>query len=415
MAVENTGAMYKAFTFDGESSRNYGVYITGEAVYNAPERDIEMVSIPGRNGSYALDRGRFQNIEVTYPAGIYADTESDFADAISDLRNMLCSRTGYCRLVDEYNPNEYRLAIYKGGLEVTPTACKAGEFEITFECMPQRFLTSGETKQTITSGDTITNPTLFDAEPMLEVYGYGTINIGSKTVTLYDQPVGDIVVAEQAKNSFSTSTVEIDDTYANLGDEITFERIFVQTDSRAPNNQYIYTPNITASGTGVTVSADVEVNGRQLLTTITLDSDSSLVFAYGTSKSVSAVANSSFTVHGSTVTSTTTIGLSYDGNKTFTLSRSVTFSQAGYALMMNNTFNLLGPTHLNSTQNLLGNPTYIDLSIGEAYRIDGDSAASLNNAVVLPIELPTLPKGGTEITFDNTVTRLDIVPRWWKI
>ena len=415
MAINNTGAMFKSFEFDGTDSRDFGVYITGAAVYNAPEREVEMISIPNRNGAFALDKGRFENIEVTYPAGIYADTEADFAEGISDLRNFLCSKRGYCRLTDEYNPNEYRMAIYKSGLEVEPALLRAGEFEITFECMPQRYLLSGEEKTTLTSGQTITNPTLFDAEPMLEVYGYGTINIGSKTVTLYDQPIGNIVVAEQAKNSFSTTTVEIDDTYANLGDEITFERIFVQTDSRAPNNQYIYTPNITANGTGVTVSADVEVNGRQLLTTITLDSDSSLVFAYGTSKSVSAVANSSFTVHGSTVTSTTTIGLSYDGDKTFTLSRNVTFSQAGYGLLMNNTFNLLGPTHLNSTQNLLGNPTYIDLSIGEAYRIDGDSAASLNNAVVLPIELPTLPNGETEITFDNTVTRLDIVPRWWKI
>lgn len=144
MAV--TGDIFKSLTFDGESSRDYGVYITGQAVYNAPERDVEMVTIPGRNGAFALDKGRFENIEVTYPAGVFANTDTEFAKAISDFRNMLCSRQGYCRLTDEYNPDEYRLAVYKSGLEVDPVQLKAGQFDITFECKPQRYLMSGQNK-----------------------------------------------------------------------------------------------------------------------------------------------------------------------------------------------------------------------------------------------------------------------------
>ena len=149
MAIAPTGAIYKSLIFDGEDSRDYGVYITGQAVYNAPERDVEMISIPGRNGSFALDKGRFQNIEVTYPAGIFADTEADFAQAISDFRNFLCSRNGYVRLTDDYNPNEYRMAVYKSGFDVSPAQLKAGEFQLVFDCKPQRFLTSGEEPITI--------------------------------------------------------------------------------------------------------------------------------------------------------------------------------------------------------------------------------------------------------------------------
>lgn len=144
MAVTSTGALFKALTFDNTSSRDYGVYITGQAVYNAPQRDVEMITIPARNGAFALDNGRFENIEVTYPAGIYADNEEDFAQAISDFRNFLCSKRGYCRLEDEYNPDEYRMAVYKSGLEVDPVQLKAGQFEIVFECKPQRWLKSGE-------------------------------------------------------------------------------------------------------------------------------------------------------------------------------------------------------------------------------------------------------------------------------
>lgn len=58
MAINNTGAMFKSFEFDGTDSRNFGVYITGAAVYNAPEREVEMISIPNRNGAFALEIGR---------------------------------------------------------------------------------------------------------------------------------------------------------------------------------------------------------------------------------------------------------------------------------------------------------------------------------------------------------------------
>ena len=175
MAITQTGAMYKSLSFDNTPSRSYGVYITGEAVYNAPERAVEMISIPGRNGAFALDQGRFENIEVSYPAGIFADNEADFAQAVSDFRNFLCSKKGYCRLTDEYNPSEYRMAVYKSGLEVDPAQLRAGEFTITFDCKPQRWLTSGETATAVASGGTVTNPTLFESSPMLEVTGYGNI------------------------------------------------------------------------------------------------------------------------------------------------------------------------------------------------------------------------------------------------
>ena len=149
MGINPTLPNYKTLTFDGSNSADYGVYLTGEAVFNAPERAVEMVSIPGRNGAFALDKGHFENIEVTYKAGIFADTQTDFAEAVSAFRNLLCSKVGYCRLSDDYNPNEFRMAVYKSGLEVSHEGLINGEFDIVFDCKPQRFLTSGEELVTI--------------------------------------------------------------------------------------------------------------------------------------------------------------------------------------------------------------------------------------------------------------------------
>ena len=46
MAIAPTGAIFKTLTFDGVDSDDYGIYITGEAVFNAPTRDVNMITIP---------------------------------------------------------------------------------------------------------------------------------------------------------------------------------------------------------------------------------------------------------------------------------------------------------------------------------------------------------------------------------
>lgn len=68
-----------------------------------------------------------------------------------------------------------------------------------------------------------------------------------------------------------------------------------------------------------------------------------------------------------------------------------------------------------STKAALGDPTYIDLELGEAWLESNDSVVSLNNIVGLPAELPTLKSGETEITFTGSISDLKIIPRWCKL
>lgn len=207
-------AIFKALTFDGINSLDYGIYITGEAVYNAPERDVEMVTVPGKNGALAIDQGRFENIEVTFPAGCFANNSYDFAQKIAAFRNALASRFSYKRLEDEYNPDEYRLALYRSGLEVKADGHhQAGEFKITFDCKPQRFLIDGDQPYNfvsnyqelldensvqlanengvdieggITLSDNIENPTLFPSKPLIKATGSGNIGIGDQLISIMD-------------------------------------------------------------------------------------------------------------------------------------------------------------------------------------------------------------------------------------
>lgn len=216
-------ALFNSFTFDGENSLDSGIYITGEAVFNSPTRAVDMITVPGRNGAIVLDQGRFDNITVTYPAGCFADDMSDFAEKIAAFRNVLASRTSYKRLTDSYNPNEFRLGVFTAGLEVSPSRYNsAGEFEIQFDCKPQRWLTSGEVAQTFTQSGTITNPTLFDAKPLLVVTGYGDIGIGDDTLTIEGTSSSQIIYidcdTQEAWSMSGSAMIPKNDYIRNAGE-----------------------------------------------------------------------------------------------------------------------------------------------------------------------------------------------------
>ena len=414
MAITQTGAIFKSFSFDNTSSRNYGIYITGEAVYNAPERAVEMVSIPGRNGALALDEGRFENIEVSYPAGIFAESETDFANAVSDFRNFLCSKRGYCRLTDEYNPSEYRLSVYKSGLEVSPTQLRAGEFMITFECKPQRFLTSGETKSTATNGGTISNPTLFPSNPLLEVKGYGTVTMNNYPITLDNVVLGNVLLIPAGganpafTKSYGTGLVNTgDDIGVASGTKITIVLRAASTvesqDAQITNTGGVYSVNDYCDATSATFW-------------ITFPAES---FTAGTNKTVS----SSFTA---AITHRWGAGIEQSQTLTFTPQIKYTAStrtfEVSCAISPSPTFTS-SITKLceckaitaNSSVSALGNPTYIDCEIGEAYKIVNSDVVSLNNAVTIGTALPELSPGSNSITFPNTITEVKYTPRWWKI
>lgn len=173
--------MINFVVFNGKKLKDYGVFISGEAVFNAPKRSTTSVTVPGRNGALTLDNGRYENITLKYPAFIVRS----FKERISELRNFVLSQSGYQRLEDTYHPDEYRLARWSTDFSVKPDEeLLAGEFDLTFDCYPQRFLKSGENAIEITSATTIINEQMTTALPLIRAYGTGTFTINGVTVQI---------------------------------------------------------------------------------------------------------------------------------------------------------------------------------------------------------------------------------------
>lgn len=118
--------------------QEFGLTALGRGTYGAPERDIEQIHVPGRNGDLLYDNGGFKNISVTYPCSITENQpENSFA-----LRNFLLASPGYHRLENDYDTDHYRLAEYRGPFEpdvFTERENGAANFDLVFNAKPQRF------------------------------------------------------------------------------------------------------------------------------------------------------------------------------------------------------------------------------------------------------------------------------------
>lgn len=410
--------MFKSLRFDGISTQGFGVYISGSAVHDSPERDIELIEIPGRNGAFALDKGRFKNIIVSYPASIGTSHEADFSRQVASMRNAFASKVGYKRLEDDYNDEEYRMGIYRGGLEVDPVAMqKAGTFNIDFECKPQRFLKIGDIPTPLASGDTITNPTLFEAHPLIQFNSSGadgSISLGTQNITIKSAYVGEIPLNLSASSTSVSSwnagenvsinnigKLEAGDSFSISGATFSF-MFYTQTN--------IYRTTKSPNGVNAQISASAKRGS------VVAVSDS-LSFVKGTSSTITNTATIGIYYNSSSgFFITVTMQATYNGSGTVSIKWKVEGNPSGTSISSETISDTALAGTGTSTQNTLTGDIYIDLDIGEAYSIDSsNNVVSLNNFVNIGGELPTLPPGNTIITYTNTISNVEITPRWWRV
>ncbi len=415
MAITTTNARYEGFIFDGENSRTYGVYVTDVEVFGAPVRNVEMISIPGRNGSFALDKGSYENIQVTYKCAMGCESQADFNAGISAFRNMLASRTGYKRLEDEINTSEYRMACFRGGISVPTLNKETATFDVVFDCKPQRYLKSGETAVSVSSGGTITNPTLYDASPLLQVWGYGGLTINGEPMAINSVPVGNIQISglQETDTQGTQASFTLNLNALNTGDPFWLDYPTVKVhfagsaiEAQRPNE---VTVTSLSENWIVAQTAWVAAYGSETLYIKVARPAGRLYELYKGDTDTGF--NARFQVSVGTLSFTYGFDIVYDGGSTITYSIQVNAQNVSVARFMPGFDAAYGI----SSKSALGEPLYFDLDIGEAYKIENGQTISVNNAVTIPAKLPVLVPGSNAITYGNTITQFKIVPRWWQL
>ena len=149
-----------------------------------PRRKYEAAAIPGRNGNILFPQSAFENEPRSYSVYISAQ-KTKLHGIINKIAEWLLA-PGYGRLEDTYDPEVFRLACYVGDTDIDNIFDEFGRTTLNFDCMPQKFLKSGEYPIVLSTAGTLINPTKWPAKPLIKVNGSGNGNLvlNSDTIAL---------------------------------------------------------------------------------------------------------------------------------------------------------------------------------------------------------------------------------------
>lgn len=148
-------------------------YIASAPHIIRPTRKGTVTPIPGSSRELVEMEDAWESYDQPYSMFVGDGTPDSIQDALNNVARVLY-KTGLQVLLDDYEPDYFRLAYYQGPFDVENRYTRLGKFDITFRCRPERFLISGNEPITVSSGDTLINPTAFAAKPLIHIEGSGS-------------------------------------------------------------------------------------------------------------------------------------------------------------------------------------------------------------------------------------------------
>lgn len=174
--------MRNELVFAGVNLRAYGVdQVDSIDAWRKPLRKVTKIAVPGRNGDLIVDGDSYENVVVPYKCTMPSRAKENYLELLAYLGSF----GGYERMEFSGDPNYFRLARLQ--TDVSPdfkAFLRFGSFVLSFDCKPQRFMKSGEIWTSISADTSLRNPTSQKARPIIRIYGTGTVQIGSKTITV---------------------------------------------------------------------------------------------------------------------------------------------------------------------------------------------------------------------------------------
>jgi phage-related protein len=177
--------------FNGVSTEEMGVVIQTPPPYEFPPKDYIVTHVEGKSGDILIDKGSYQNVKRTYYLASVFGKDTNFVYNANKLVNWLTSVKGYARLEDSYEPEYFRMAMFRNPGAMVNMFDRATTLRVTFECKPQRYLKIGEEETEISSLDSyvqIINPTEQIALPEIVVEGSSDISINFYSGEDYNDP-----------------------------------------------------------------------------------------------------------------------------------------------------------------------------------------------------------------------------------
>lgn len=201
----------------------YGTYTKWFRVDSdtAPERDVQVIDIPGRSGSLLLDNKRYPNVDMIYDVVFLPapSNQTSVEARVADIKHRLLMYPGqYIKLTDSTeHSGEFYMARVTGDIVPVFTRNRdMAKMRVTFNRKPQRFYSAGDNWRSYTKTQSYAElwilnvDTDYDTEPLIRVVGYGTLTVNDCTVTIAGTDSSqEIYIDCEAKECYAETNVGV--------------------------------------------------------------------------------------------------------------------------------------------------------------------------------------------------------------
>lgn len=168
---------------------SFGGEVVPALIASAPkivrsERKMTVTPIPGSNREVVEMEDAWEAYDQPYSLFVGDATKDSIQEPLNEVARVL-SKKGWQILLDDYEPDIYRLAYFQGDFNVNNKRTRVGTFDISFRCRAERFLISGNTPISVSSGSSIFNPTAYASKPLITISGSGngTLTVNGTTMS----------------------------------------------------------------------------------------------------------------------------------------------------------------------------------------------------------------------------------------
>lgn len=160
------------FVYNGVSSKDFNIGIKTAPIRTIPERRVETIEVPFRDGSFTLDTGTYSTFTIDFECLVVGSFSPQH---IRKIKRWLSEPFGKLQVSDELELEYEARMISKVDFE--ELVDNTGSFLVTFECQPYAHYKQGLCLHTVSNNTEIHNETDTTALPYMKLYGSGDITL----------------------------------------------------------------------------------------------------------------------------------------------------------------------------------------------------------------------------------------------
>lgn len=194
------------FVFNSVSNEDMGVVLQGSADIGSADPVEDIYTVRGRNGNFRFFSGAYANRSISIPCYFLGNEASN---SFASICSWLLYPKEYKRLEMSDDPDHFFMARCTSAGSYNIRADVLIPFTISFDCMPQKWLKSGELEDEVeSSGTTFVNPTSFESKPLIRIVngstsGSTTISVAGTSISISLSPLQEAFIDCDTMNAYS--------------------------------------------------------------------------------------------------------------------------------------------------------------------------------------------------------------------